>query len=275
MRSFGFGIPPALPWSFILLLLLSVARLASCAPVALAGIDAVGLDQRHLHVLSDLNAPKTPLLVPIPTQMTSTPAAGAPVASDRRPYTYAPPPPTAVIDTSEPTRPFSFNFPGYITKSTQDADDAHSGSIVSTFSRNDDDRKAPASGLKGGVPFKFNYLSRIPPPRSIVFPSSLLSPALLDVNVNIIQPTTDGRPVVEHQPAEESESSQLPLLGNWKTNVGTDALADRSPRKGFGMVMIPTILEKLKCLVRHGGSGKSKGVYIFLDAFVFLLSTMS
>ena len=272
MRSFGFGISPALSWSFVLL---SVARLVSCAPIA-GRIDVLGFeDQLHPHILPN-NAPKTPLMVPIPTQITSLPAA-TPAASSRR-STYVPPATTGVIDTSEPTRPLEFNFPGFLIKSTQahpPHSNAHSGNIISV----NNDPNTRASNFRTGFPF--NYLSRIPPPRSapIMFPSSSSSTGTSSSSQSLdatLIPTTDGGPAVVNEP---SESSQLPL-NSWQMNVGTDALVDSDPppatipiakvfdaamdvvSENVGMINL-TLLGKLKCLVRHG-SEKTKGAYFFV-----------
>lgn len=273
MHSFGFGIPSVLLWLFVLLFL-SVARLASCAPIAVAG--GIGLaghadvNQRHPHVLSN-NAPKTPSLVPIPAQITPKPAGVHTTSSKQHP---SPPPLTTDIidiDTSGPTRPFPFKLLEYLTKSThthQDSNAHSANTFFPTFFRKDDPDNL-AFVLRGRFPF--NYLSRIPPPRgsaSIMILSSAStgttsSTPTLDVTT---LPATEGRPAVEHEP---SESSQLPL-GILQTNVDSDALPDSPSAKFFGMT-IPAILEKLKCLVRHE-SEKTQGTCFFVFFRMILLT---
>jgi len=271
MRSFGFGIPPALSWSFVFLLL-CVARLASCAPIAVAGgIDVAGLEdvnQRHPHILSN-NAPTTPSLLPIPTQITPKPA-GAPSTSSKR-HPYAPLPTTDIIDidNSGPTRPFPFKLLKYLTKFTHthlDTNPHSANTFFSTFFGNDDPDNR-ASVLRGRFPF--NYLSRIPPSRgsaSIMILSSASTGTTSSTSPldETIIPMTEDRLAMEHNP---SESSQFPL-GIGQPNVDSDALPYSPSAKFFGMT-IPAILEKLKCLARHE-SEKTRGTCFFVFRMILL-----
>ena len=199
--------PSALPLSFVLL-----AHLASCAPVA-GRLDLAGLHQHRPHELSTI-APETPLLVPIPAQIISTPAA-VPETSNRR-YTYGLPSTTGVIDTSEPTRHFAFA--GFLSKLIHTHQDWKANSDTSTIFRSDDPNGR-------GLPFNYLFHGRPPPgSASIMFLSSSTgssssSSPVLDVA------TTEGSPAAV---TEGSESSQLPL-GSMQTNVDLEALADPSP----------------------------------------------
>ena len=245
--------PAALPLSFVLL---GVAHLASCAPVA-GRIALAGLNQRYPHELST-NAPKTPLFAPIPAQIISTPAA-APATSNRR-YNYGLPSPTGVIDTSEPTRPYAF--PGFLSKLIHTHQDSKaSGSDISTTFRNDDPNAR-------GLPFKYLFHGR-PPPGSapITFLSSPRSTGSSSLSPPLDVATTEGSPAAA---TEGSESSQLPF-DNMQMDVDLDAHADPSSAvaptaesfdikaatrfvsRFFGMMNsgVSGILGRLKCSAGH------------------------